>query len=474
MGFPCNVFVVRQIGDLKNFSLTRQQLDYIRTKKKQEESTISIDLLGSMIFVHFIDEKNDIAVLLEKCRKAGDGIQGKLNKNKYESVVIVDLSGITGAALAMAEGMGLGCYQFLKYKTEKKGNTLNTIGINSEGASKSDVEKLGFVINATWFARDLVNEPVCSLNAVGLARQVKDKMKGTGARVDVMNKAKIEALKMGGLLAVNAGSVDPPTFTIIEWKPEKSINNNPIVLVGKGVVFDTGGLNLKPGPSMDAMKSDMSGAAAVAGAVYAIASANLPVYVCALIPATDNRPNGNAYVTGDVITMHNGKTVEVLNTDAEGRMILADALSYASKYKPEIVIDIATLTGAASAAVGRIGIVAMGNNSDWMQKIIASGLNVYERVAEFPFWEDYGEWIKSDIADIKNIGGKYAGSITAGKFLEHFTNYPWVHLDIAGPAFLDSRDGYRSNGGTGVGVRLFFDLVKIYAEQKKGKKAKSK
>jgi len=266
---------------------------------------------------------------------------------------------------------------------------------------------------------------------------------------------------MGGLLAVNKGSIDPPTFTIIEYKPEKTINSKPYVFVGKGVVFDTGGLNIKTGDYMNDMKSDMAGGAAVAGSIYAIAKAKLPVHVVGLIPATDNRPDGNAFVSGDVIYIYDGTSVEVLNTDAEGRLILADALAYAKKYDPVLVIDLATLTGSAMRAIGVQGSVAMGQKSaDEIKMLSESGYRTHERIVEFPFWEEYDEELKSTIADIKNLGGANAGAITAGKFLAHFTDYPYIHLDIAGTAFLDKKDSYRGIGGTGVGVRLLFDFMK--------------
>jgi leucyl aminopeptidase len=212
---------------------------------------------------------------------------------------------------------------------------------------------------------------------------------------------------------------------------------------------------------MDYMKCDMAGAAAVSCAIYAIALAGLPLHIIGLIPATDNRPDGNAYVPGDVVTMYDGTTVEVLNTDAEGRMILADALAYAKQYKPELVIDLATLTGAAHAALGNEGMAGMGNAPrEIMNRLIDCGYAVHERIAEFPFWEEYKDMLKSDIADMKNIGGKYAGAITAGKFLEHFTDYPYIHLDIAGPAFNKKRESYRGIGGSGVGVRLLFEFFR--------------
>jgi leucyl aminopeptidase len=232
------------------------------------------------------------------------------------------------------------------------------------------------------------------------------------------------------------------------------------VLVGKGVVYDTGGLSLKPSNSMDTMKCDMSGAAAVIGTLCAIAGQGLPIHVIGLIPATDNRPGGNAITPGDVITISDGTTVEVLNTDAEGRLILADALHYAKKYKPQLVIDLATLTGAAARAIGPNATVAMGNaGREVWEQLQTSAANTHERLVEFPFWDEYNDLLKSEIADLKNIGGAEAGAITAGKFLEHFTDYPYVHLDIAGPAFLDSPWGYYGKGGTGVGVRLLTDFL---------------
>ena len=214
---------------------------------------------------------------------------------------------------------------------------------------------------------------------------------------------------------------------------------------------------------MDFMKCDMAGAAAVGGALYAAAKARLPIHLIGLVPSTDNRPGGNAYVPGDVIKMYSGKTVEVLNTDAEGRMLLADALHYAKRYKPELVIDLATLTGAAAAAIGPLGIVAMGTaGRPAMDALAESGHAVHERIAELPFWPEYGEEIKSEIADIKNVGGGFGGAITAGKFLEHFTDYPWIHLDIAGPAYLHAPNAYRTRFGTGVGVRLLYHFLKNY------------
>jgi leucyl aminopeptidase len=398
--------------------------------------------------------------LLEKWRRLGAKLAQALNETKQTAIVISTQDAAAG--LAVAEGTALANYQFLNYfsDADKKRNSLKNIAVPQ--ATEAACQWLQHTLAGVYEARHLINEPVITLTATELAHQAIRIGKTYGFETEVLTKGKIEALKMGGLLAVNLGSKEPPTFTIMTYKPENATNKKPYVLVGKGIVYDTGGLSLKPtAGSMDSMKSDMSGAAAVMGTMAAIAAAKLPVHVIGLVPATDNRPGENAYTPGDVITMASGKKVEVLNTDAEGRMILADALHFAKRYEPELVIDLATLTGAAAIAIGKYGIVAMGTDSDEaIQKLAQAGTAVHERLSIFPFWEEYDELIKSNIADIKNIGGREGGAITAGKFLAHFTDYPWIHLDIAGPAFLDSDDHYRLKGGTGVGVRLLSDFLK--------------
>jgi leucyl aminopeptidase len=269
---------------------------------------------------------------------------------------------------------------------------------------------------------------------------------------------------MGGLLAVNKGSVDPPVFCILEWHPEKSVNSNPIILVGKGVVYDTGGLNIKTGDFMAGMHGDMAGAAAVTGVMYTIAKSKLPLHVIALIPSTDNRPGNNAYTQGDIITMFNRMTVEIGNTDAEGRLILADAISYASKYSPELIIDIATLTGSAAMTFGNQAIAVMTNaERKYIDLLTECGNDVYERISELPLWEEYGELIKSDVADLRNVGGREAGAIIAGKFLENFAEFPLIHLDIAGTEMLKKDDFYRLKNGPASGLRLLSTFLRRIA-----------
>jgi leucyl aminopeptidase len=353
----------------------------------------------------------------------------------------------------------------LKYfkDADKKKNELESIYV-SEKTSEEAVFELNTTIKSVFWARDMVNEPVSYLNAPKFAEEIEGLAKDSSIQVQIYGKAKIESLKMGGLLAVNKGSIDSPTFTVLEYKPKNATNKKPIVLVGKGVVYDTGGLSLKPTPhSMDCMKSDMGGAACVVGAIYAAAENNLDKHIIALIPATDNRPGLNAYAPGDVVTMYDGTTVEVLNTDAEGRMILADALAYSKKYDPELVIDAATLTGSAMRAIGTKGACIMGNADDAIfDQLNSAGNSCSERVVRFPFWDDYLTEMKSEIADLKNIGSANAGMITAGKFLEHFVKAPYVHIDIAGTAWLDGGENYKGKNGTGYGVRLLFNFLKNY------------
>jgi len=458
------IYLVSSLKDLNKSKLNQQEQDYVRRRvSKAKKDLVSINRLNQWIFVHVVNKKRPDDKKFEALRKAGSTLYTWLSNHKATGATLIDFTGKNRQILAFVEGLGLSAYQFLKYKKDAKEETdsMRELKISAHAIRKEEVEDLNIMIDAVCKCRDLVNEPVSELDATKLAAAVKEMGTASGARVEVMGKKKIESLKMGGLLAVNKGSIDPPTFTIMEWKPIEPLNNKPYVLVGKGVVYDTGGLNIKTGNYMENMKSDMAGAATMASVLYAIARLRLNVHVIALLPATDNRPDGNAYASGDVITMHSGLTVEVINTDAEGRMIMADALSYAKKYDPKLVIDAATLTGAAARAIGKYGIVAMESGASRpMRRLKEAGERTYERIAEFPFWEEYEDLIKSNIADIKNLGGAEAGMITAGKFLYKFTDYPFIHLDIAGPAFYDKKDKYHPAGGTGFGVRMLVEFFK--------------
>ncbi|MGB3850366.1 MAG: leucyl aminopeptidase [Tunicatimonas sp.] len=454
-------------SDAEQYTRSEAEQQYVAQKLKHASTELLVvnqyDRL--LVLVPPVVDKQGTA-LDEAYRKLGVKL---FNLAKQERIATWQLQSDDqepSTLLNLCEGLLLSAYSFNKYKaTPKKDDqapfVLKAVSVTHPHLKKSHLSELQNVVEATFLARDLVNEPVITLNAEQLSRVFKKVGKASKFKVEVLDKAKIKSLKMGGLLSVNAGSTDPPTFSVLEYKPSKPINKRPYVLVGKGVTYDTGGLSLKPSTSMDTMKSDMGGAAAVIGALQAVATNQLPVHLVGLIPATDNRPSGNAIVPGDVITISDGTTVEVLNTDAEGRLILADALAFAKKYDPELVIDLATLTGAAAVAVGKEGIVMMGT-ADKAQKeaLLNAGEQSYERLVEFPLWDEYRDYLKSDIADLKNIGGRMAGAITAGMFLKHFTDYPWIHLDIAGVAFLDSADGYRGKNGTGAGVRLLYQFFR--------------
>ncbi|KAA9339580.1 leucyl aminopeptidase family protein [Hymenobacter busanensis] len=428
-----------------------------------ESKLFAVNLYTHRLYVVVVNEKKTADLTAEQLRRSGHQLHAKLVAAKVKALHIVDLTADKQAALPLAEGLYLTAYQFEGYKTDEKSKKPAALEqVTLVGAAEADVQQLDNLLQGVALARDLVNMPQNKLNATEFAEQMAAAGERAGFTTEILDFTHIESLRMGGLLAVNLGSPEPPTFTIMEWKPEGAKNAKPVVLVGKGVVFDTGGLSLKPTPaSMDMMKCDMAGAAAMTGVMYALAKNQVPLHVIALVPATDNRPGGNALAPGDVITMHSGLTVEVLNTDAEGRLILADALSFAKKYQPELVIDAATLTGSAARAIGKEGIVAMGTaDEEVMQQLARAGRRTHERVVEFPLWDEYAEHIKSDIADINNLGKAEAGAISAGKFLERFTEgYPWIHLDIAAPAFLTAPDNYRGKGGTGSAVRLLYTFL---------------
>ncbi|PIP55337.1 MAG: peptidase M17 [Bacteroidetes bacterium CG23_combo_of_CG06-09_8_20_14_all_32_9] len=442
--------------------LSKTESKFLKEKLAEDKKAIEINSYSRWNFFRVFETDKLKWQTKEDIRRSGSKLQNFLQEQGETAVQIVDFTANEDFQLAFAEGLILSNYKFDKYLTDKKKKkeALKKIIIISAKPNKKKWEQFIHQALGVYESRNLINEPLLWLNAEKLASECERLGTESGFRVKVFDKKKIIQLEMGGLLAVNKGSVDPPVFIVMEWKPKRFINENPLVLVGKGIVYDTGGLSLKPTlDSMDYMKCDMSGAAAVAGAMYAAAKSKLPVHLVGLIPATDNRPSGNAYAPGDIITMMNKTTVEMLNADAEGRMILADALCYAKKYKPMLVIDIATLTGSAIAATGKVASVAFSKNADEMYSLLdTSGNETYERLVQFPLWDDYSEMIESKIADVKNVGGKYAGVITAAKFLEKFTDYPWIHLDIAGTAFTNTKDSYRGLGGTAVGVRLFYDF----------------
>lgn len=453
------VHLINSKKDLDSIVEVQELKDKIADKLTKETLVFAMPTRKGLVVIAKSKEETELSYQLQAARALGAQLQKVFNSEKVKNATLVSVAP-KNIALAVIEGVALANYQFLTYKTgeRNKPNSLTELTVLADAISEADLQELYNVVTGTFAARDFVNEPVITLTATEWSKRITQLGKDTGFKTTVLDKKKIEALRMGGLLGVNKGSVEPPTFNILEWKPKNATNKKPIVLVGKGVVYDTGGYNIKVA-QMAQMKSDMGGGAAVSGVMAAIAANKLPVHVVGLIPATDNRIDGKAIVADDVLTMMSGTKVEVLNTDAEGRLILADALHYAKQYEPQLVIDLATLTGAAARITDYYGISMCADKTDTAQ-LKESGEKVYERIMEFPMWREYHEAIKSDVADIKNIGGAAGGNITAATFLHHFTDYPWMHLDIAGPSFMTSDVDYRLKGGTGVGVRLLYDFVK--------------
>jgi leucyl aminopeptidase len=453
-------------------NLGESEKEFVRKQLISKEECIFVNSYNRFLYIIRLKEGVSDYKLREELRKTAYNLRKQIKSNNHSELVITSDNAYKGAILDFAEGLILSFYSFDKYKTrdeeEDKNQYPSKLLLHGE-TDDEDLNWLDELTNAVYFTRDLIHEPVNHLNAAVLAGEIKQKGESAVFSVEVLNKGKIEALKMGGLLAVNKGSVDPPVFCIMEWHPDNCLNSKPFVLVGKGIVYDTGGLNIKTGDFMAGMNGDMAGAAIVTGVMYTIARTGVPLHVIALVPSTDNRPGGNAYTQGDILTMYNKMTVEVGNTDAEGRLILADAISYASKYNPELIIDIATLTGSAAMTFGNKAIAMMTNADRKYVKLLEEcGNEVYERIAELPFWEEYGETLKSDVADTKSIGGREAGAIIAGKFLEKFTQHPLIHLDIAGTEMLKKDDFYRLKSGPGSGLRLLSTFLRrVAADYKK-------
>jgi leucyl aminopeptidase len=363
---------------------------------------------------------------------------------------------------SVAEGLAQGAWQYneMKKPNEDKKPPLERFDLLAHDGPAELIRghKVGEAIGAgQTFARGLQVLPGNVATPTYIANVARELAQRHRFGVTILDKAAIQKEKMGALLSVAQGSAEEPRFIALEYK---GADGAPVVLVGKGVTFDTGGISIKPAENMQDMKYDMSGAAAVLGTFEALGRLRPKVHVVGLIPSTENMPSGTAIKPGDVVTSHLGKTIEVINTDAEGRLILVDALSYARRYQPAAVIDIATLTGAIVVALGHSAIGVMGSDEKLVREVRDAGERAGERAWELPLWEDYRDLMKSDIADIKNTGGRPAGSISAGWFLREFVdNFPWAHLDIAGTAYTERDEPTRVKGPTGIGVRLFTEFV---------------
>lgn len=406
-------------------------------------------------------------------RKAAAGILNYANASSVKTVRVL-AEGLAVGKVKLDEvvseiptTLNLANYKFDRYQTKESLLPKRSVGavelLFAKSAGRKEIEKkLGnarVISEAVNFTRDLVNEPGNVLSPREFAERARKVAKENGIRFDILGPAEIKKSKMNGILAVSQGSHEPPQLVVMEYGSSYK-KSGTVCLVGKGVTFDSGGISIKPSKDMEKMKYDMSGAAAVVGTLKAISQLKLKIHVVGIMPCVENMPGGGAQRPGDIIRMSNGKSVEVINTDAEGRLILADALHYAGNFKPSAMIDLATLTGACVVALGDKAIGLMGTDSKLVEKIREAGENVGERCWELPLWEDYFDYIKGHHSDILNAGQGMAGTITGAMFLKEFVPVKsWAHLDIAGTAYIDSNRPANPKGATGVGVRLLVELL---------------
>ncbi len=372
---------------------------------------------------------------------------------------------VEAATQAVTEGALLGTYSFRKYITkEAEYGEIKQFTIVDADETRLPGLKQGYnlgktLAEATNQARDMVNEPANHMTPSRMAETAERLAESYGLELNILEREQMQELGMGALLGVAQGSLEPPKLIILHYKGSDSAEVD-MALVGKGITFDSGGISIKPSEKMEEMKGDMAGGAAVMAAISAIAQLKPKINVVAVIPATENLPSGSAQKPGDIVATMNGKTIEIINTDAEGRLVLADALSYANKLGAKHMVDVATLTGAIVVALGDIYTGAFSNNQELMDRVIAAGAESGELIWQMPMHDGYKEQIKSEVADVKNVGGRSAGSITAAQLLVEFTgDTPWVHLDIGGTSTSEKERGYLVKGATGVPVRTLVNLV---------------
>ncbi|MBF0171058.1 MAG: leucyl aminopeptidase [Nitrospinae bacterium] len=423
--------------------------------------------LGAAV-VHFVGLGAKTGANADTLRRAAGNAVRLVKKSGAASMALdfatlkVKGVGVDEAAQATVEGILLGAYTFDRFKSDAKKPRLATAQVMAEGdesAVRHGVKKGVALAEAACWARDLVNLPGNVATPSFLADEARKMARSRKIKCTVLDPNGIKKEKMGGLMAVAQGSHQPARFIILEWMNGPK-SQKPIVLVGKGLTFDTGGISIKPAANMEEMKGDMSGGAGVMGAIRAAADLNLKVNLVALVPSTENMPGGSAIKPGDVATSLSGVTMEIINTDAEGRLILSDALAYATRYHPDCVVDIATLTGACMVALGNLCSGLFANDDTLAAQLTGAGEATGERLWRLPLWAEYDEFIKSDVADIKNVGSRWGGAITAAAFLKkHVGKETWAHLDVAGTAFSDSVKGYLTKGGVGVGVRTLVRFV---------------
>lgn len=457
----------------RTLPLGKREVAVVKQRREKDKNFIlSFDRLPWKLYFLSFDSEKPSAEVQEGLRRSAVKVLAMMEADGTKEVAVTGAGTLPEEVTALVEGLTLADYRFDRYVSKERYH-LECVTIDKMYLSPEELEAQQRLWNRIYWCREWVNLPVQDLNAPAFADELQSIAADLeGVTCTVMDKRQIESLRMGGLLAVNRGSVDEPRFVVLEYNgiKNKKLGSEsgevaPICLVGKGIMYDTGGLNIKPDDYMQEMKSDMAGAATMASVLFAAADNHLPVHLVALLPLTDSRPGFNAYAADDILTMYDGTTVEVVNTDAEGRLVLADAIAYAVKnYQPRVVIDAATLTGAAVRAISTFGIAAMEQNArSEMEMLKIVGQQVYERLVEFPMWKEYDELIKSEYADLRNCGTTpQAGTITAGKFLAHFAGeVPFIHLDIAGVAFFSKAQHFWRAGASGYGVRLLYAYLQM-------------
>jgi leucyl aminopeptidase len=440
----------------------------------KEGETVFVHLFGdheikaSRLLLIGVGERADYS-LAQVSRLGGTAARSMRNKNVKAFAVIPRSGGEAGAVASnVVQGAIMGLFEPDKYRTvEKEKREIERVVIVVEGAKDSALKDgikegriIGESVNVT---RDMANEPGAYMTPTIMAERAREIAKEFGLTIDVLDQARMEKEGMGSLLSVARGSDEPPQLIVLKYTPaggKKQKGGDLLAFVGKGVTFDSGGISLKPGENMELMKYDMTGGATVIGAMRAIAQLKPSIPVLGVAPCTENLPSGKATKPGDVVRAMTGKTIEIINTDAEGRLILADAIAYAKKLGATTIVDMATLTGAVSIALGDVNAAVLGTDQKLIDEVIAAGLEVGEKFWQLPLDKEYSKQIKSDIADIKNVGGRKAGTITAAAFLKEFADgVSWAHLDIAGTAWSDDAKPYRSKGPTGIAVRTLLNMV---------------
>ncbi len=451
---------LRELVQAKEFEGKVGEVVLVHTQGKAPAKRLILVGLGKRKTVGLDHVRQALGQATKRARQAKAG-----SITSMVPTVIPRGASVSDVVQAMVEGAVLGTYQFTAYRSEAAGHEVASFSLMTPHKAQlrqvtEGVRRGMATAEATVFVRDLCNHPSNVMTPTKIANEAKAVAKETGVSLKIIEQKEMEELGMGALLGVAKGSHEPPKFIVLHYYGAKKKDDRPVVLVGKTITFDTGGISLKPAENMEQMKADMTGGAEVLAAIRAAARLKLPLNLISILPVAENMPGGRAMRPGDVVKTLSGKTVEVQNTDAEGRLILSDGLAYATRFKPAALIDVATLTGACVIALGQFAIGMFGTDSRLKEALRKAGLYAGERVWEMPLWDDYFEQLRSDVADMRNIGGRGGGMITAALFLSKFVgDCPWVHLDIASTDWSDRERAYIPKGPTGIGTRLLIQFL---------------